>query len=81
MIHLMSWVGAPGYRHLGRRGHVVVPGVCPLSVAQLPRAGAGGETRAAHPVTVPERGGQITGRQRDLVCAETLQNEILFEFP
>ena len=80
MIHLMSWVGAPGYRHLGRRGHVVVPGVGPLCVAaQLPRAG--GEARAAHPVTVPERGGQITGRQRDLVCAETLPYKILFEFP
>ena len=61
MIHLMSWVGAPGHGHLGR--HVVVPGVGPLGVAaQLPRAGAGGEAGAAHPVTIPERGGEIAGR-------------------
>ena len=37
-----------------------MPGVCPLAVApQLPRAG--GEAGAAHPVTVPEGGGQVAG--------------------
>ena len=67
MIHLMSGVGAPGHRHLRR--HVVMPGVSPLAVAaQLPRAGA--EAGAAHPVAIPERGGQIASWQRDLVWAE-----------